>query len=63
MEPEKSIVDEIVEEAKEMYSKMSLLELLAEENMVTEFLHKKRMDNARRRLREILRVEIEKRLR
>ena len=33
-----SIFDDMIEEAKAVYGKMSLLELLAEENTITELL-------------------------
>jgi hypothetical protein len=63
MEPEKSIMEEIIRETKQTYSRMSLLELLAEENMMTEFLHRRSFDPIRKRLQEILRSEVERKLR
>ncbi|MFQ5970121.1 MAG: hypothetical protein ACE5J2_06480 [Nitrososphaerales archaeon] len=54
--------DETVTELSDMYSKMSLLELLAEENMITELLHRRTIDAAQKRFQKILRLEIEKKL-
>jgi hypothetical protein len=54
--------DEALGEIVEMYGRMSLLELLAEENMITTYLQTKGGDPVRKRIREILRREIEKRL-
>lgn len=45
-----------------MYSRMSLLDLLAEENMITKSLHTRTFDPLRKKLLQILRAEIEKRL-
>ncbi len=45
-----------------MYSRMPLLDLLAEENTITRYLHTKTFDPVRKKLLQILRVEIEKRL-
>ncbi len=57
-----SIIDDIIEEARTMYSKMSLLELLTEENVVTELLHRRAHDHVRKKLQEIIRSEVEKKL-
>ena len=57
-----SIIDDIIEEAKVMYSKMSLLELLAEENIVAELLHGRVHDPVRKKLQKIVRSEIERKL-
>ncbi len=57
-----SIIDEIIEEAKAMYSKMPLLELLAEENVITELLHRRAHDPVRKKLQEIIRSEVERKL-
>ena len=57
-----SIFDDMIEEAKAVYGKMSLLELLAEENTITELLHRNSHDPIRKRLREIIRSEIERKL-
>jgi len=58
----RSMIDDIIDEAKEIYSRMSLIELLAEENMMVEFLHRKSTDNIRKKLHEVLRIEIERKL-
>jgi len=52
-----------IAEVAEDYRRMSLLELLAEENMMARFWHRRMPDSLRRKLREILRSEIEKKLR
>ena len=57
-----SIIDDIIDEARIMYSKMSLLELLKEENVVTELLHRRGHDHVRKKLQEIIRSEVEKKL-
>ncbi|HLE34420.1 MAG TPA: hypothetical protein VI698_00880 [Nitrososphaerales archaeon] len=57
-----SIIDDIIEEAKIMYSKMSLLELLAEENIIAELLHRRARDPVRKKLQEIIRFEVERKL-
>ena len=57
-----SIFDDMIEEAKDMYNKMSLLELLAEENTIAELLHRNSHDPVRKRLQEIIRSEIERKL-
>lgn len=57
-----STMEDIIEEAKSMYSNMQLLELLVEENIMTEFLHKRKSDPIRRKLMIILRSEIAKKL-
>ena len=63
MKSEESMMDGIIAEAKRMYRKMSLTELLAEENMVTEFLNRSKVGSAHFRIQKILRSEIECRLR
>lgn len=57
-----SIIDDIIEEARTMYRKMSLLELLTEENVIAELLHRRANDPVRQKLREIIRSEVEKKL-
>jgi hypothetical protein len=57
------MMDEIVEEVKGMYTKMSLLELLAEENMLTALLYRGKAERVGKKLQEVLLSEIEKRLR
>ncbi len=57
-----SMVDEIIAEAKETYSRMSLLELLAHENSMMKLLHVRRPDNMLKRLYQTLCSEIETRL-
>jgi hypothetical protein len=57
-----SMIDDIIEEAKEIYSRMSLIELLAEENMMIAFLHNKSNDNVRKKLHEVLGIEIQRKL-
>ena len=57
-----SIIDDILEEARTMYSKMSLLELLTEENIIAELLHRREHDQVRKKLQEIIRSEVEKKL-
>ena len=57
------IYEKTVTEITAMYSKISLLELLAEENMMVTLLHRKALDPIREALQKILRLEIEKRLR
>jgi hypothetical protein len=59
---DRSIIDEIIEEGDQAYSKMSLLELLREENIVTEVLHRRGFDPVRQRLLETIRSHIEKKL-
>lgn len=55
--------DQIIAEIADTYHIMSLLELLAEENMVATFLQRKGSDPVRETLQKILRAEIGKRLR
>jgi hypothetical protein len=57
-----SIIDDIIEEARAMYGKMPLLELLTEENVITELLHRRANDPVRQKLQEIIRSEVEKKL-
>ncbi len=57
------MMDEIIEEAVKRYSKMSLKELLAEENLMARLLHMGRYDNTAKRLHTILRSEMERKLR
>jgi hypothetical protein len=57
-----SMIDDIIEEARAMYSKLSLIELLAEENVITELLHRRTQDHVRKKLQEIIRSEVEKKL-
>ena len=45
-----------------MYNRMSLLDLLAEENTMTRYLHMKMLDTTRKKVLQILRAEIEKKL-
>jgi hypothetical protein len=54
--------DEIITEIATAYSKMSLLELLAEENMMAKSLHNKEFSPLRKHLQQILRLAIEKKL-
>lgn len=58
-----SVSEEMVVDLWKIYSKMSVLELLAEENIMTKFWYHVRLDPARMKLRKILRYEIEKKLR
>lgn len=51
-----------ITEIANMYSKLSLMELLVEENLMEKVLHRKGNDPVRRKLQKILRLEIEKRL-
>ncbi len=57
-----SIIDDIIEEARIMYGRMSLLELLTEENVITELLHRRTHDPVRKKLQEIIRSEVKKKL-
>ncbi len=57
-----SIIDEIVEDANQAYSAMSLLELLTEENVIAEFSHRRGLDPVRKRLQERIRSHIERKL-
>ena len=57
------MMNEIIAEVAEIYRKMSLRELLVEENLIAKFWHTRVPDVGRKRLREILRSEIEKKLR
>jgi ERCC4-related helicase len=59
---DRSIIDEIIDERDRAYSAMSLLELLREENMITEILHSRGLDPVRQRLQQMLRSHIEKKL-
>lgn len=54
--------DETVAEIANMYRKMSLIELLTEENSVSAALHRRMPDPLRKAILEILRSEIERRL-
>jgi hypothetical protein len=54
--------DNMLTVAIEMYRKMSLKELLAEENMMAKLFHTGRYDNALKKLHQILCLEIETRL-
>ncbi len=54
--------DDTLTEITNMYSRMSLLELLAEENMIAKYLHKNTLDPMRSKLQKLLRSEIERRL-
>jgi len=58
-----STMDEIIEEAVKRYSKMPLMKLLAEENLISRLLFIGRYDNTVKRLHTILRSEIELKLR
>jgi len=62
-ETRKSIMDEIVEESKEVYGTMSLLELFREENIMARLLHAGKLDPVWKRLQKSLQIEIEKKLR
>jgi len=62
MKSEESMMEGIIAEAKRMYCKMSLTELLTEENMVAEFLHRSKVGPAHFRLQKILRSEIKGKL-
>lgn len=57
------MMDEIIEEAVKRYSKMPLIELLAEENLMARLLHIGRHDNTAKRLHAILRSKLERKLR
>jgi len=57
-----SIIDEIVEEADQTYSTMSLLELLKEENSIAESVYRRGLDPVRKRLQGNIRSHIEKKL-
>ena len=57
------MMEQLIAEVAEDYRKMPLPELLAEENMMAKFWHRRRPDSPRKKLREILRSEIEKKLR
>ena len=63
MKHESSIIDDIVEEMRRIYQNLSVIDLLAEENMLTIYLYKRGIDPIRNRLREILRAQIEEKLR
>lgn len=56
------MMEQLFEEVAEDYRRMSLPELLAEENMMARFFHKRISDSPRKKLRAILRSEIEKKL-
>lgn len=58
-----SMMDEIIDEAAKRYSKMPLIELLAEENLMARLLYIGRYDNTAKRLHTILRSEVERKLR
>jgi len=62
-ETRKRIMDEIVEESKEVYGTMSLLELFREENIMARLLHAGKLDPVWKRLQKSLQIEIEKKLR
>jgi hypothetical protein len=51
--------DEVIEEATKTYSRMSLLELLAHENIMEKLLYMGRFDNNLKRLHRALSSEIE----
>lgn len=53
----------IVEEMRRVYQNLSVIDLLAEENMLALYLYKRGVDPIRNRLREILRAQIEEKLR
>ncbi len=57
-----SIIDEIIEEADQTYSRTSLLKLLAEENMIAELSHRRGLDPIHERLQERIRSHIEEKL-
>ena len=57
------MMDEIIEEAAKRYSKMPLVELLAEENLMARLLSIGRYDNSAKRLHTVLRSELERKLR
>ncbi|MFQ5968994.1 MAG: hypothetical protein ACE5J2_00660 [Nitrososphaerales archaeon] len=56
------MIDDIIEEAKKTYSEMSLLELLAYENVLRRRLYEGRPDNKLKILDEMLCSEIQKKL-
>jgi hypothetical protein len=56
------MMEQLIAEVAEDYRKMSLLELLAEEDMMASFFHRRLPDSPRRKLRAILRLEIAKKL-
>jgi hypothetical protein len=55
-------VNDSITEIASIYSKLSLMELLAEENLLERMLHRKGADPLRKKLQKVLRLEIEKRL-
>lgn len=57
------MMDEIIEEAAKRYSKMPLIELLAEEDLMARLLYTGRYDNTAKRLHAILCSELERKLR
>ncbi len=59
---QRSIIDEIVEEADHAYRAMSLVELLKEENVIAEIMHRRGLDPVRKRLQERIRSHIERKL-
>jgi hypothetical protein len=56
------MMEQLIAEVAEDYRKMSLLELLAEEDMMASFFHRRVPDSPRKKLRAILRLEIAKKL-
>jgi hypothetical protein len=56
------MMEQLIAEVAEDYRKMSLLELLAEEDMMASFFHRRVPDSPRRKLRALLRLEIAKKL-
>jgi hypothetical protein len=57
------MMEQLIAEVAEDYRKMSLLELLAEEDMMASFFHRRIPDSPRRKLRALLRLEIANKLR
>ncbi len=53
------MIDEIVVSAKDIFREMTLLELLAEGNLVAKMWHSKNLDPLQNKLVEILRCETE----
>ncbi|MGH9878787.1 MAG: hypothetical protein ACRD5H_14235 [Nitrososphaerales archaeon] len=56
------MMEQLIAEVAEDYRQMSLLELLAEEDMMASFFHRRIRDSPRKKLRAILRLEIAKKL-
>ncbi len=59
---QRGLIDEIVEEADHAYRAMSLVELLREENVIAEIMHRRGLDPVRKRLQVSIRSYIEKML-